>query len=145
MQGDRKTRKRPHVPEAGAYLLAAKRRRLVGSMFLLCCPMALQAAEWSFDPSATVAVGYETNAALTVDPHDAVSEVILVPGLVVRRVTETSAVDFGVLAAATYYSGNEFEDMVDGRVVLCRSFSQPSAQSWVSMPARAGTTCSEQR
>ena len=134
MQGDRKTSTCPHVPEAGAYLLAGERRRLVGGMFLLCCPMALQAAEWSFDPSAIVAVGYETNAALTVDPHNAVSEAILIPGLVVRRVTETSAVDFGLLAAATYYSGNEFEDTVDGRVVLS-SFVQSTERTKLGLDA----------
>jgi len=104
MQGDRKTTNCPHVLESGAHVLAGERRRLVGGMFLLCCPMALQAAEWSFDPSAIVAVGYETNAALTVDPHDAVSEAILIPSFVVRRVTETSAVNLGALAVATYYS-----------------------------------------
>jgi len=134
MQGDRKTTKSPQAPEAGAYVLAGERWRLVGGMFLLCCPVALQAAEWSFDPSAYVAVGYETNAALTVDPHDAVSEAILVPGLVIRRVTETSAVDFGVLAAATYYSGDEFEDTVDGRVALS-SYVQSTERTKLGLDA----------
>ena len=134
MQGDRKKRICPLVLEAGAHVLAGERQKLVGSMFLLCCPMVLQAAEWSFDPSATVAVGYETNAALTVDPHEAVSEAILIPGLAIRRVTETSAVDFGLLAVATYYSGNEFEDTVDGRVALS-SYVQSTERTKLGLDA----------
>jgi hypothetical protein len=49
-------------------------------------------------------------------------------------VTETSAVDFGVLAAATYYSGNEFEDTVDGRVVLS-SFVQSTERTKLGLDA----------
>jgi len=87
-------------------------------MFLLCCPAVLHAAEWSLDPAAAVALGYENNAALTTGPHDAVSYVGLSPSLTLRRTTEISAINLGLLANATNYGGNDFEDTSEGQVAL---------------------------
>ena len=128
MQDDWMTADSTRVQKACAHMFTVERRRVVGGLFLLCCPVALQAAEWSFNPAVSVALGYESNASLTTDPHDAVSEVRLVPRFVVRRVTETSAADFELVAGATYYTGNEFEDVVDGRVELS-SFVQSTERT----------------
>lgn len=135
MQGDRKTSKCPHVPEAGAHVLAGERRRLIGGMFLLCCPAALHAAEWSLDPAVAVALGYESNAALTTGPHDAVSYGGLSPSLTFRRTTETSAINLGLLANATYYTGNEFEDTHEEQVALS-SFVQSTERTRLGLDAR---------
>ncbi|MCI0516284.1 MAG: hypothetical protein L0Y45_00460 [Woeseiaceae bacterium] len=137
MQDDWKTADSPRVLKACAHVLAGERRRLIGGLFLLCCPVALQAAEWSFEPAVTAALGYETNAALTVDPHDAVSEAILAPRIDVRRATETSSVDIGALAVATYYSGNDyFEDTLEGLVTLS-SFVQSTERTRLGLDARS--------
>lgn len=127
-QGDRKTSKCPHVP-------AGERRRLVGGLFLLCCPAALHAAEWSLDPAVAVTLGYESNAALTTGPHDAVSYVGLSTSLTVRRTTETSAINLGLLANATNYTGNEFEDTHEEQVTLS-SFVQSTERTRLGLDAR---------
>jgi len=95
-----------------------ERHALVAGLILLCCPVAGNAAEWSLDPAVTALLGYESNAALTTDPHNGVSEGILVPGLTVRRATESSAVNVGLLGKATYYSGSEFQDTQEAQVAL---------------------------
>lgn len=136
MQGDRKTTESPQTAEAGAHVLAGGRRRLVGGMFLLCCPAALHAAEWSFDPAVAVTLGYESNAALTTGPHDAVSYAGLSPGLTFRRTTETSAINLGLLANATYYTGNEFEDTHEEQVALS-SFVQSTERTRLGLDALA--------
>jgi len=78
----------------------------------------LHAAEWSFDPAASLAVGYESNAALTTGPHDATSHVTFSPGLAIRRTTETSAVNLEFLARATSYTESEYENTHEERINL---------------------------
>jgi hypothetical protein len=105
-------------------------------MFLLCCPTALYAAEWSLDPAVAVALGYESNAALTTGPHDSVSYAGLSPSLTLRRTTETSAINLGLLANATYYTGNEFEDTHEEQITLS-SFVQSTERTRLSLDALA--------
>ena len=134
MQESRKTVKLPHVHKACVHVLDGERRRRVAGMLLLCCPAALHAAEWSLDPAASVALGYESNAALTTGPHDSVSNYVLSPSLTIRRTTETSAVNLGLLANATNYSGNEFEDTREGQVALS-SFVQSTERTRLGLDA----------
>jgi hypothetical protein len=118
----------PPATRRCSQVLEGGRRRLVVGVALLCCPAASYASEWSFDPAVTVALGYESNAALTTDPHNSVSEMVLVPEITVRRLTETSAVNIGLLGKATYYSGNEFEDTHEAQLALS-SFVQSTERA----------------
>lgn len=108
--------------------------RLVSGALLLCSPMTLQAAEWLFDPAVTVAAGYETNAALTTDPHDAASYTALYPQFNIRRKTETSAVNLGLLGRATYYSTSDLEDTNEVRIALS-SFVQATERTRMDLNA----------
>jgi len=96
--------------------------------------VALQAAEWLFDPAVTVAAGYETNAALTTGPHDAASYTELYPRFNIRRKTETSAVNLELLGRATYYSTDDLEDTHEERVALS-SFVQPTERTKLGLDA----------
>jgi hypothetical protein len=55
MQDNWKSEYFPRVLKSCAHVFAGERRRLIGGMFLLCCPVALQAAEWLFEPAVTAA------------------------------------------------------------------------------------------
>jgi len=83
-----------------------------------------------------VLLGYESNAALTTDPHKGVSEGIIVPELGVRRLTETSAVNVGLLGRGTYYSGSEFPDTTEGQAALS-SFARLTERTRVGFDAVA--------
>ena len=93
-----------------------RQKCVVGGVLLLCAPIALQAADWSFEPAASVASGYESNPALTTDPHDSASSVTIFPRGNLRRKTETSEANIGLLAKATYYSSSEYEDTLEGQL-----------------------------
>jgi len=122
-----KTTALPHVFEG-------ERCRLAGGLLLLCCPVVLQAAEVSFDPAAAVALGYESNAALTTGPHDAASYFTISPGLTIRRTTETSAINLGLLANATNYTGDEFDNTHEELVTLS-SFLQSTERTRLGLDA----------
>lgn len=127
MQGNANTRWLCRADEC-APARGRERYTLAAGLILLCCPAAGHAAEWSLDPAVAVALGYESNAALTTDPHKGVSEGVLVPGLSIRRSTETSAVNIGLLGRATYYSGSEFQDTSEAQVALS-SFVQSTERA----------------
>jgi hypothetical protein len=117
MQNDAKTG-RYWTNRGSSRVRGRERRVFVAGMVVLICPAATYAAEWSVDPSATVAAGYESNAALTTDSHKGASETILNPAIGARRLTETSLVDLNLLGRQTYYSGNELPDTTEGQAAL---------------------------
>jgi hypothetical protein len=110
------------------------RLMLFVGMILLSCPAVGNAAEWSFDPAISAALGYESNVALTTVSHNSISEGVLVPGLTIRRLTETSAVNIGLLGRATYYSGSEFPDTYKAQVTLS-SFVQSTERTKFGLDA----------
>ena len=134
MQDNWKTEDTPRVLMACAHALAGKRRILAGSLFLLFCPAAPYAAEWSLDPAVTVAVGNESNAALTIGPHDSVSRTVLFPRITIERTTETSEVNLELQARATYYSSSEFENTQEKQVALS-SFIQSTERTKLAFDA----------
>jgi hypothetical protein len=136
MQDDWMTADAPRVLKARVHALAGERRKLAGGLLLLCCPTALYAAEISFDPAAAATLGYESNAALTTGPHDAASYFAFSPGLTIRSTTETSAINLRLLASATNYTGNEFEDTNEAQVALS-SFVQSTERTRLGLDAEA--------
>lgn len=103
--------------------VAGRPNLLVGWALLLCSPSTLHAAEWTFDPAVALALGYETNAALSTAPYDSASSVHFLPSANFRRRTETSEVNVGLLARATRYSTSAIENTDEEQVALS-SFSQ---------------------
>lgn len=90
---------------------------------LVSAPLTAYAADWSFDPAVSLALGHETNAALTTAPHDSVSSLLLSSSANILRKTETSEVDVGLLARVTKYSDKYFETTDEEQITLS-SFNQ---------------------
>jgi hypothetical protein len=135
MQGDTNIRC-PCTSDARPLGQMPERGVLVAGIMVLCCPVAGHAAEWSLVPAVAFGAGYETNATLTTDPHDSVSEAVLTPELTIRRRTETSTVNIGLWARATDYSGSGVEDTREGEVALS-TFVQSTERTKLGLEARS--------
>jgi hypothetical protein len=109
-------------------------RKLVTGALLLCCPAALQAADWSFNPAAHLTMGYDSNAALRTIPHETTSYVTFLPRLTIRRTTETSGVNLGLLARATSYAASEYENTHEERIDLS-SYVQTTERTKLDLKA----------
>jgi hypothetical protein len=112
----------------------ARRRAIATGVVLLAGPAAGHAAGWSVDPAVAVFVGYESNPGLTTETHNGTSEGSVVPALNIRRLTETSAVDVGILGRGTYYTRSEYQDTNEAQVALT-SFVQSTERTRLSLDA----------
>lgn len=110
--------------------------KLAAGILLLCCPVAGHAAEWLFLPGIAVGAGYETNATLTPDPHDAVNEAVLTPELTIRRKTETSTLSTGFWARAANYFSSQVPDTREGEVFLS-ALGQTTERAKLGLDARS--------
>lgn len=113
---------------------SAERCTIAAGIVLLCCPGAGHAAEWSVDPAVALALGYESNPGLTTAPHKGTSEGVLIPGVSVRRLTETSGVNVGLLGRGTYYTTSEYQDTSEAQIALS-SFAQTTERTRLGLDA----------
>jgi len=79
------------------------------------------AAEWTTESSVSFGVGYYDNVALTTGPHESVSSISLTPRVKFGRITETSAVNIGLLVNAKDYSNSAVKDENE-QILSLRSF-----------------------
>lgn len=86
------------------------------------------AAEWTAEPSITVAAGVDDNATLTTAKHDSVSVWYVAPRAKFSRATETSNLNLDVYAIGTKYSGDQVND-TNEQVLALSSTSQATERS----------------
>ncbi len=107
---------------------------VIGVSVIMTFAVPAPAAEWTVQPSVSVAVGRDNNPTLSPGVDKSVSSTQIAPRIQIEGATETSGLKLDLAANATKYSGADVEDTDEQRLTVS-SFNQATERARLGLDA----------